>query len=254
MRLDGLNTVVTGGASGLGLATARRLTEAGGLVTIVDLPTSDGALVAKELGGRASFAAADVTDPAQVSAALDVAEQRGGLRAVVHCAGGGRRMRVLEKDGSPGNPADFEHVVRLNVIGSFNLLSQGAQRIARTEVVDGERGAIVMTASVAAFEGQIGQINYTASKAAIVGMTITSARDLAGRHIRVNTIAPGVMDTPLLLNVREDVRAALEASVPNPSRLGRTDEFAALACHMLENSYLNGETVRLDGALRMAPR
>lgn len=260
MKLDGLTTAVTGGASGLGLATVRRLINAGGKVTIIDLPTSDGENVAAELGPNATFAPADVTDPEQFAAALDVAvgqsaeSSQAGLRGLVHCAGAGRKMRILEKDGSAGSLEDFEFVIKLNLIGSFNALRLGAERMARNEAVDGERGAIVMTASVAAFEGQIGQINYTAAKAGIVGMTITAARDLASKNIRVCTIAPGIMDTPLLARLREDVRASLEATVPNPSRLGSTDEFGQLAATILENGYLNGETIRLDGAIRMAPR
>lgn len=255
MKLDTITTAVTGGASGLGLATAQRLTAAGGHVTIIDLPTSDGETVARDLGDRAQFVPGDVTDEAGFAAALDAAEEQGrGLRGLVHCAGAGRRMRILDKAGNPGSLEDFEFVVRLNLIGSFNALRLGAARMARREVVGGEKGAIVLTASVAAFEGQIGQINYTASKAGIVGMTLVAARDLASQNIRVNTIAPGIMDTPLLAGVREDVRAGLSASVPNPARLGRTEEFGALAAHMLENGYLNGETVRLDGAIRMASR
>ncbi|WP_137875835.1 SDR family NAD(P)-dependent oxidoreductase [Rhodococcus sp. Q] len=254
MELKGTSVAVTGGASGLGLATARRLVDAGALVTIVDLPTSDGTEVAKELGGPTEFVAADITDAEQFAAALDVADAKDGLRGVVHCAGAGRRMRILDKDGSAGSLEDFEFVIRLNLIGSFNALRLGAERIARQGERDGERGAIVMTASVAAFEGQIGQINYSASKGGVVGMTIVAARDLAGKRIRVNTIAPGIMDTPLLARLRDDVRAGLEASVPNPSRLGSPSEFGHLACSILENGYLNGETIRLDGAIRMAPR
>jgi NAD(P)-dependent dehydrogenase (short-subunit alcohol dehydrogenase family) len=255
MRLDGLTTAVTGGASGLGLATARHLVKQGAFVTLIDLPTSNGAQVAAELGDRAQFVAGDVTDEASFAAALDAADaQAAGLRGLVHCAGAGRRMRILEKDGTPGSLADFEFVIRLNLIGSFNALRLGAARMAAHDLVDGERGAIVMTASVAAFEGQIGQINYSASKAGIVGMTIVAARDLASKAIRVCSIAPGIMDTPLLGRLRDDVRASLSASVPNPPRLGRTDEFASLAGQILENGYLNGETIRLDGAIRMAPR
>jgi NAD(P)-dependent dehydrogenase (short-subunit alcohol dehydrogenase family) len=254
MELKGTSVAVTGGASGLGLATARRLVDAGALVTIVDLPTSDGTEVAKELGGPTEFVAADITDAEQFAAALDVADAKDGLRGVVHCAGAGRRMRILDKDGNAGSLEDFEFVIRLNLIGSFNALRLGAERIARQDERDGERGAIVMTASVAAFEGQIGQINYSASKGGVVGMTIVAARDLAGKRIRVNTIAPGIMDTPLLARLRDDVRAGLEASVPNPSRLGSPSEFGHLACAILENGYLNGETIRLDGAIRMAPR
>ncbi|MFI0445634.1 SDR family NAD(P)-dependent oxidoreductase [Actinomadura sp. 6N118] len=254
MRLEGLSVAVSGGASGLGLATARRVVEAGGKVTLIDLPTSGGADVAKALGEAARFAAADVTDADEFAAALDAADAFGDLRGLVHCAGAGRRLRVLDKDGVPGSVEDFEWVIKLNLIGSFNALRLGAARMARHEEVGGERGAIVLTASVAAYEGQIGQIPYTAAKAGIVGMTLTAARDLASRSIRVCTIAPGVMDTPLLARLRDDVRTALEASVPNPARLGHADEFGQLACQILENGYLNGETIRLDGAIRMAPR
>ncbi|MEP9414863.1 SDR family NAD(P)-dependent oxidoreductase [Gordonia sp. VNQ95] len=254
MELKGLSTAVTGGASGLGLATAQRIIDAGGQVTLIDLPTSDGAAVAESLGPAAAFAAADITDAEQFAAALDVADGRGGLRALVHCAGAGRRMRILDRDGKAGSADDFEFVIRLNLIGSFHALSLGAERMARLDDIDGERGAIVMTASVAAFEGQIGQINYSASKAGIVGMTLVAARDLASKLIRVNTIAPGTMDTPLLARLRDDVRASLAASIPNPSRLGKPSEFGELAVSILENSYLNGETIRLDGAIRMAPR
>ncbi|MCA2226387.1 MULTISPECIES: SDR family NAD(P)-dependent oxidoreductase [Nonomuraea] len=254
MRLEGLSIAVTGGASGLGLATARRVVEAGGRVTLIDLPTSAGTDVAKELGGAARFVAADVTDAGQFGAALDAADADGGLRGLVHCAGAGRRLRLLDKDGNPGSLEDFEWVIRLNLIGSFNALRLAAARMARHDEVGGERGAIVLTASVAAYEGQIGQIPYTAAKAGIVGMTLTAARDLASRSIRVCTIAPGIMDTPLLARLRDDVRASLEASVPNPARLGRPEEFGQLACQILENGYLNGETIRLDGAIRMAPR
>ncbi|MDV8002576.1 SDR family NAD(P)-dependent oxidoreductase [Rhodococcus sp. IEGM 1408] len=254
MELKGLSFAVTGGASGLGLATARRILDAGGNVTLIDLPTSTGADVAEDLGDSATFAPADVTDSEQFAAALDVAHERGGLRGVVHCAGAGRKMRILDKEGKAGSVEDFEFVIRLNLIGSFNALRLGAERMAQLDPMEDERGAIILTASVAAFEGQIGQINYSASKAGIVGMTIVAARDLASKGIRVNTIAPGIMDTPLLARLREDVRQSLEATVPNPSRLGRPDEFGKLAASILENGYLNGETIRLDGAIRMAPR
>jgi NAD(P)-dependent dehydrogenase (short-subunit alcohol dehydrogenase family) len=254
MELKGLSVAVTGGASGLGLATAQRVLAAGGNVTLIDLPSSNGADVAKDLGDGATFAGADVTDAEQFAAALDVAHERGGLRGVVHCAGAGRKMRILDKEGKAGSLEDFEFVIRLNLIGSFNALRLGAERMAQLEPIDGERGVVVMTASAAAYEGQIGQINYSASKAGIVGMTIVAARDLASKNIRVNTIAPGIMDTPLLARLRDDVRASLEATVPNPSRMGRPDEFGRMATSILENGYLNGETIRLDGAIRMAPR
>ncbi|GAA4880134.1 SDR family NAD(P)-dependent oxidoreductase [Saccharopolyspora cebuensis] len=254
MRLDGMSAAVTGGASGLGLATAEKMVEAGAKVTLIDLPSSPGAEQARRLGGNARFAAADITDAEQFAAALDAADEFGPLRSVVHCAGRGARIRLVEKDGSPGALEPFEDVVQLNLIGSYNALRLGAARIARHDPIDGEGGAIVLTASVAAFDGQIGQIAYTASKAGIVGMTLCAARDLASKGIRVCTIAPGIMDTPLLGRLREDVRTSLEESVPNPKRLGRPAEFGALACGIVENPYLNGETIRLDGAIRMAPR
>ncbi|MER5387582.1 SDR family NAD(P)-dependent oxidoreductase [Saccharopolyspora sp. NPDC002686] len=254
MRLEGISAAVTGGASGLGLATARKLVKAGAGVTIIDLPTSQGAEVASELGESARFEAADITDVEQFEAALDAAEEAGPLRALVHCAGRGARIRLVEKDGRPGALEPFEDVIQLNLIGSYNALRLGAARMAKHDAVDDERGAIVLTASVAAFEGQIGQIAYTASKAGIVGMTLCAARDLASKAIRVCTIAPGIMDTPLLGRLREDVRKSLEDSVPSPKRLGDPAEFGALACNILENPYLNGETIRLDGAIRMAPR
>ncbi len=254
MKLSQSVVAVTGGASGLGLATARQLVDRGARVALVDLPSSDGDAAAAELGDDAVFAPGDVTDESSFGSALDSAESSGPLRGLVHCAGAGRKLRLLDKEGNPGSQADFEFVIKLNLVGSFNALRLGAARMARHEPIDGERGAIIMTASVAAFEGQIGQIPYTASKAAVVGMTLTAARDLASKAIRVCTIAPGIMDTPLLGRLREDVREGLAASVPNPPRLGRPDEYAHLAAHILENAYLNGETIRLDGALRMAPR
>ncbi|WP_328810494.1 SDR family NAD(P)-dependent oxidoreductase [Rhodococcus sp. NBC_00294] len=254
MELNGNVFAVTGGASGLGFATATRVIEAGGKVALIDLPTSDGDAAAAKLGENAVFAAGDVTDENSFGAALDVAESLGPLKGLVHCAGSGRRVRVLDKEGNPGSIDDFEFVIKLNLIGSFQALRLGAARMAKNEAVDGERGAIVLTASVAAFEGQIGQVNYAAAKAGIVGMTLVAARDLGSRGIRVCTIAPGIIDTPLLGRLREDIREGLAASVPNPQRLGRPDEYAHLATHILENAYLNGETIRLDGALRMAPR
>ncbi len=255
MQTNGNAALVTGGASGLGLATAKRLLAAGMAVTIVDLPTSAGALVARELGENARFAPADVQDAAQMDAALDVAASFGRpLRALVHCAGRGGPVRVLDRDGKPGSLEKYEEIVRLNLVGSFNVLRLAAARMAATEPVDGERGVAILTASIAAYEGQIGQIPYASSKAGVVGMTLVAARDLAGRGIRVMTIAPGIFDTPLLGRLAEPIRAALAASVPHPPRLGQPEEFAALALHIIENQMLNGETIRLDGALRMAPR
>ena len=245
---------MTGGASGLGLASARRLVEAGAQVVIVDLPTSGGAAVARELGPSARFAAADVTDAGQLDAACATAAERAPLRALVHCAGRGGAVRVVERDGSPGSLEKYANIVTVNLIGTFNALRLAAARMARNEPVGGDRGVCILTASVAAWEGQIGQIPYAASKAGIVGMTIVAARDLASKQIRVCTIAPGTFDTPLLAQLSEEVRASLAKSVPHPSRLGAPDEYAALALHIIENPMLNGETIRLDGAIRMAPR
>lgn len=245
---------ITGGASGLGFATASRLARQGAKVALVDLPTSNGTAAATEIGENAIFAPADVTDEQAFGAALDAAEEMGPLRGVVHCAGAGRTTRLLDKQGNPGSQADFEFVIRLNLVGSYNALRLGAARMAKHDPVDGERGAVIMTASAAAFEGQIGQIPYAAAKAGIHGMTIVAARDLASKGIRVCTIAPGIMDTPMMARLGEEVRQSLAASVPNPRRLGRADEYAQLAQSILENPYLNGETIRLDGAIRMAPR
>jgi len=248
------STLVTGGASGLGRATAEALVSLGAFVTIIDLPTSSGQEVADKLGPRAKFAAADVRSTGQLNEALDLAERSGPLRAVVHCAGRGARVRVIEKDGEPGSLETYEEIIKLNLIGSFNVLRLAAVRMARAEPIESERGVCVLTASVAAWEGQIGQIPYASSKAGIVGMTLVAARDLASKLIRVATIAPGVMDTPILDRIRPDVKEALEASVPHPRRLGRPEEFADLALAIIGNPYLNGETIRLDGAIRMTPR
>lgn len=254
MRIEGEVAVVTGGASGLGLAAARRLLEAGARVTIVDLPTSDGATVAASLGGGARFGAADVTSASEVAAALDEATAAGPLRAVVHCAGRSQRMRVVDRDGEPGSLDAFEGVVRTNLVGSFNVLRLSAAKMAGNDPLDGDRGVVVLTASIAAWEGQIGQVNYAASKAGIVGMTLVAARDLAGRQIRVCTVAPGVFDTPLMNRVPEDVRASIAATIPHPRRMGQPDEFGRLVLAVLDNPMLNGETIRLDGAVRLGPR
>jgi len=254
MNIEGMSAVVTGGASGLGLATARRLVNQGAKVVLVDLPGSAGAEAADSLGANARFAAADVTAEDSLPAALDLAESLGPLRVLVHCAGRGGPVRILDKEGKPGSLAAYENIIRINLIGTFNTLRLVAERMARNEPVDGERGVCVLTASVAAYEGQIGQIPYASSKAGVVGMTIVAARDLASRLIRVNTIAPGIFDTPMLARVSEDARKTLAASVPHPARLGLPDEFGQLALHLVSNPMINGETIRLDGALRMAPR
>ncbi|HEX3908037.1 MAG TPA: SDR family NAD(P)-dependent oxidoreductase [Mycobacteriales bacterium] len=251
MQIENCSALVTGGASGLGLATATELAAAGAHVVIADLPHSAGADHAARLSG--SFAAVDVTDPAAVQAAVDTAIGAGPLRIVVNCAGVGTPGRVLGKNGVL--PLEqFEFVVRVNLIGTFNVIRLAAAAIAGTESVDGERGVIVNTASVAAFDGQIGQAAYSASKGGIVGMTLPIARDLASAQIRVVTIAPGLMDTPMLAGLPDEARESLGRQVPHPARLGRPAEYAALARHIVENPLLNGEVIRLDGAIRMAPR
>ena len=252
MHLDGTSVLVTGGASGLGLATAKRFAAAGAELTILDLETSAGAQVAEEQGW--SFSPGDVRDTDGVNAALDVAEGKGPIRAVIHCAGTGGPIRIVDKEGNPGSLEHYQRIIDINLVGSFNVLRLGATRMVRNEPLDGDRGVVVMTASVAAFEGQIGQIPYSASKAGIVGMTIVAARDLASRFIRVCTIAPGTFDTPILQRVSPEAREGLAKAVPHPARLGRPEEFAMLACNIIENPMLNGETIRLDGAIRMPPR
>jgi NAD(P)-dependent dehydrogenase (short-subunit alcohol dehydrogenase family) len=245
--------LVTGGASGLGLATTCRLLDAGAQVVVLDLKGEE---VVRELGERARFAPADVTDEKAVTAALDIAESLGPLRIVVNCAGTGNAIKTLGKDGVFPLEA-FRKVVEINLIGTFNVLRLGAERIAQTEPVGPkgeERGVIINTASVAAYDGQIGQAAYSASKGGVVGMTLPIARDLASKGIRVMTIAPGLFDTPLLAGLPEPARESLGKQVPHPSRLGDPDEYGALAVHIVENPMLNGEVIRLDGAIRMAPR
>jgi NAD(P)-dependent dehydrogenase (short-subunit alcohol dehydrogenase family) len=242
--------VVTGGASGLGLATTKRLLDAGASVVVIDLREGD---ELGKLGERVKFAAADVTDEAAVSEALDIAESLGPLRINVNCAGIGSAAKTLGKDGP--FPLDwFTKTIQVNLIGTFNVLRLSAQRIAKNEPLGEERGVIVNTASVAAFEGQIGQAAYSASKGGVVGMTLPIARDLSRELIRVCTIAPGLFKTPLLGSLPEEAQNSLGKQVPHPARLGDPDEYGALAVHIIENPMLNGEVIRLDGAIRMAPR
>jgi NAD(P)-dependent dehydrogenase (short-subunit alcohol dehydrogenase family) len=249
MRIEGAGALVAGGASGLGAATARRLAAGGARVTIADVNAEAGAALAEELGGR--FAACDVTDEAQVRAAVAAVE---GLRISVCCAGVGHAEKVAGKRGAH-QLAPFERVIAINLVGTFNVLRLAAEAMLANEPDEGgECGVIVNTASIAAFDGQIGQIAYSASKGGVVGMTLPAARDLASARIRVCTIAPGLFDTPLLAGLPEEARAALGAQVPHPARLGDPDEYGALAVHIVENPMLNGEVVRLDGALRMPPR
>jgi 3-hydroxyacyl-CoA dehydrogenase/3-hydroxy-2-methylbutyryl-CoA dehydrogenase len=255
MRIDRSSALVAGGASGLGAATVRRLHGAGARVVIADLNPDNGEALSGELGDRAVFVEADVTDESAVQAAVDeAAGADGGLRISVCCAGIGWAQRTTGKQG-PHNLEVFSNVVRVNLIGTFNVLRLAATAMNENEPDDGgERGVCVNTSSDAAFEGQIGQVAYSASKGGIVGMTLPAARDLASRGIRVTTIAPGLFDTPLLGALPEQARRELGMQTPFPSRLGTPEEFADLAAHIVENPMLNGATLRLDGALRMAPK
>lgn len=250
------SALVTGGASGLGLSTASELVRGGARVVILDLPSSRGAEVCAALGPAASFCPGTVLEEGDVQRAVDLAGEAAPFRWLVHCAGRGAPVRVVEKDGAAGSLSKFSEVIQLNVVGTFNVLRLAAASMARQvpRSESGQRGACVLTASIAAFEGQVGQISYSAGKAAIVGMTLVAARDLADRGIRVNTIAPGLFDTPMLGRLPEKVRAGLTAVAAFPARFGRPAEFAQLALHLLQNEMLNGETIRLDGAIRMPAR
>jgi NAD(P)-dependent dehydrogenase (short-subunit alcohol dehydrogenase family) len=245
--------LVTGGASGLGLATTMALRAAGARVVILDLPTSAGADRAAELGDGVCFVPADVRSEADVTAALDAADALGPLRVAVNCAGTGNAIRTVGRKGA-FPLADFTRIIEINLIGTFNVIRLAAERMVRLDPLGEERGVIVNTASVAAFDGQIGQAAYSASKGGVVGMTLPIARDLASAQIRVMTIAPGLFDTPLLAGTSDEVRASLGAQVPHPARLGDPAEYAALVAHIVANPMLNGEIIRLDGAIRMAPR
>jgi NAD(P)-dependent dehydrogenase (short-subunit alcohol dehydrogenase family) len=253
VQLAGTVALITGGASGLGLATATELASAGAAVVLVDLPGSPGQRAAESIGGDAVFVPTDVTDAASVQGAVDRAAELGPLRVAVNCAGIGTPGRVLGKAG-PLPLEQFARVVTVNLVGTFNVLRLAAAAMAQTEPVDGERGVIVNTASAAAFDGQIGQAAYAASKGGVVGMTLPLARDLAASLVRVVTIAPGLFDTPMLQGLPEPARQSLAAQVPMPSRLGDPQEYAALVRHICENRMLNGEVIRLDGAIRMGPR
>ncbi|MFJ4223100.1 SDR family NAD(P)-dependent oxidoreductase [Microbacterium sp. NPDC089695] len=253
MQIQGSSALVTGGASGLGLATARALAAAGAVVTILDLPSSAGAEIAQELGG--TFAPGDVTSPEDAAAAVAAAQASAPLRIVVNCAGIAPPAKVLDREGTPAVLADFERIVRINLVGTFNVLSQAAAVIAKNDPTDGgSRGVVVNTASVAAFDGQIGQPAYSASKGGVHAMTLPIARELARHGIRVCTIAPGIMETPMLMGLPQEAQDSLGTQVPFPSRLGRPAEYASLVQQIVENDYLNGETIRLDGAIRMAPK
>jgi NAD(P)-dependent dehydrogenase (short-subunit alcohol dehydrogenase family) len=253
MRIEGAGAIVVGGASGLGEATARALTQRGAQVVVADVNEGKGEALAGEIGAR--FVKADVTDEQQVEAAVAAAaEAPGGLRISMHCAGIGWAERVAHKRG-PHQLMPFQTVIGVNLIGTFNALRFAAAAMSSNDADEqGERGVCVNTASIAAFDGQIGQIAYSASKGGVVGMTLPAARDLSGVGVRVNTIAPGLFDTPLLAALPDEARTALGQTIPFPKRLGLPEEYANLAVHIAENQMLNGETIRLDGALRMAPK
>lgn len=245
--------LVTGGASGLGEATARRLLADGASLVVLDLPGGRGQELAGQLGSHAVFAGGDVRDEDDVQAAIAAAAELGELRIVVSCAGVATPGRVLSRRGTLPLE-DYRRVVEINLIGTFNVLRLAAEAMVGNEPLDGDRGVIVMTASVAAYDGQIGQAAYASSKAGVVGLTLTAARDLADKAIRVMTIAPGVFETPMMAGMPAEVKQTLEALVPHPPRLGRPEEYASLVAHIVANPLLNGEVIRLDGALRMPPR
>jgi NAD(P)-dependent dehydrogenase (short-subunit alcohol dehydrogenase family) len=255
MQIAGSTFLVTGGGSGLGAATARRLAAAGGNLLIVDVQQDAGARLAGEIGTRARFAVADVTDEAQVASAVAAARGAfGALHGAINCAGIAPAERILGWN-SPHRLDVFRRAVDINLVGTFNVLRLAAQAMAENSPgAEGERGVIINTASIAAFDGQVGQAAYAASKAGVAGLTLPAARELARSGIRVMAIAPGIFETPMLAGLGEDVRVSLGAQVPFPRRLGRPEEFAALVEHIVGNAMLNGEVIRLDGALRMAPK
>lgn len=252
MKIEGAVALVTGGASGLGEATVRELVSRGAKAVILDMNEERGEAVAKELG--VVFKKTNVADATEVQAAVDAAKELGDLRIAVNCAGVGWAARTLKRDGTPHDFDLFKKVIEVNLVGTFNVLRLAASAMSQNEAIDGERGVVINTASIAAFDGQIGQAAYAASKGGVVGMMLPIARDLAKANIRVNTIAPGTFDTPMLAGLPDEVRAALAAGIPNPARLGNPAEYAKLAAHICENGYLNAEVIRLDGALRMPPK
>ncbi|WP_319446873.1 MULTISPECIES: SDR family NAD(P)-dependent oxidoreductase [unclassified Mycobacterium] len=252
MNIDDVVAIVTGAASGLGNATAHALHDRGAHVILIDLPGSTGEQAAQSLGTRARFVPADVTSADEVSAAIDIAASIGDVRILVNCAGVATPGKVLGRSG-PLPLTEFERVVRINLLGTFNVIRLAAEKIARTEPIDGERGVIVNTASVAAFDGQVGQPAYAASKGGVAALTLPIARELARHCIRVTTIAPGIFETPMMAGLPEAAQASLAQQVPHPSRLGKPVEYAALVTHIIDNPMLNGETIRLDGAVRMGP-
>jgi NAD(P)-dependent dehydrogenase (short-subunit alcohol dehydrogenase family) len=253
MKIQSASAIVTGGASGLGRATAEALVARGAHVIVIDLPSEHASASVAELGASATFVPADVRDEDQVATAVEAASARGPLRVLVNCAGVGDPVRMLGRDG-PAALERFRRVVDINLIGTYNVSRLAAAAMAATDLVDGERGVIVNTASVAAFDGQVGQASYSASKGAIASMTLPLARELASQQIRVMTIAPGMFETPILQGLSDEARVSIASQVPHPARLGHPVEFADLVGHIVDNAMLNGEVIRLDGAIRMAPR
>ena len=252
MKLDGVAAIVTGGGSGLGRATAEALAARGAKVAVFDLNSAAAQDVAKAIGGLAL--AGDVADEVAAGGAIaKAAAVHGAARVLINCAGIGTPKRVVGREG-PQPLADFEKVIRVNLIGTFNMIRLAGAEMAKLEPIDGERGVVISTASIAAFDGQIGQAAYSASKGGVVAMTLPTARELAQFAVRVNTIAPGVFMTPMMAGLPQPAQDSLGASVPFPARLGQPAEYAALAVHIVENGYINGETIRIDGALRMAPK
>ncbi len=255
MEIRNSRALVTGGASGLGEATVRRLHAAGAETVIVDLNAERGEALAAALGERAAFVQANVADPGELGKAVDTAVERGGLHIAVSCAGIGPAARTLARDGTPHDLDLYRKVIEVNLSGTFNTLRLSASAMSRNEPNDdGERGVVVNTASVAAFDGQIGQVAYSSSKGGIVGLTLPAARDLTKAGVRVVTVAPGIFDTPLLAGMPEKVRESLAAGIPFPQRLGRPAEYAQLIETIVRNAYMNGEVIRIDGAIRMAPK
>lgn len=254
MDISSTVALVTGGSSGLGRATVEQLLARGGKAVVVDLPGSAGEAFAAAHPGSIVFAPADVRDAGAVAAAVDSASTLGELRIVVNCAGTGNAIKTVGRDNEPYPLEQFQRIVDINLVGSFNVIRLAAAHMVTLDLVGEERGVIVNTASVAAFEGQVGQAAYSASKGGVVGMTLPIARDLASRQIRVVTIAPGLFDTPLLAGLPENAKESLGAQVPHPSRLGSPSEYGQLVAAIVENPMINGETIRLDGAIRMAPR
>jgi NAD(P)-dependent dehydrogenase (short-subunit alcohol dehydrogenase family) len=253
MNVNGVSAIVTGGASGLGEATARLLAAKGARVVVVDLNDAKGEAVAKDVGGV--YVRADVTNAEQVPLAVEAAKEMGPVRVLINCAGIGWAERTIDRNGNPANLDAFTKILMVNLVGTFNCIRLAAAAMNATDALEfGERGAIVNTASVAAMDGQIGQAAYSASKGGVVGMTLPIARDLAAAGVRVNTICPGIIDTPLLGGLPEENRKALSASVLFPKRLGTPDDYAGLALHLVENGYMNGETIRMDGGIRMQPK